>query len=184
MKGATTALEARRLYMVEKQLGARGIRNERVLEAMSRIPREEFIPDEWRRGAYEDEPVSIGHGQTISQPYMTALMVQALDLQGHERVLEVGAGCGYHAAVLGALAEEVITLELIPELAELARQKLRAHCLRRERTRYLRRRLRRIPRTDALRRNLGSCRGSSSAGPTGAAACRIRPDGCPCRLLR
>jgi protein-L-isoaspartate(D-aspartate) O-methyltransferase len=126
LKGASTALEAKRWHMVEKQLQARGIHNERVLGAMSRIPREEFIPKEWRRNAYEDEPVPIGHGQTISQPYMTALMVQILELKGLEKVLEVGTGCGYHAAVLGAVAAEVITLEIIPELAELARQNLRA----------------------------------------------------------
>ena len=77
-----------------------------------------------RSAAYSDEPLGIGYGQTISQPYMTALMVQCLELQGTEAVLEVGAGCGYHAAVLGALAARVITVELIPELAAMARENL------------------------------------------------------------
>ncbi|MCW5982500.1 MAG: protein-L-isoaspartate(D-aspartate) O-methyltransferase [Bryobacteraceae bacterium] len=124
MNGASTAMEALRWHMVEKQLKARGIADPRVLEAMSRIPREEFVPERFRREAYADEPISIGHGQTISQPYITALMAQTLELKGHEKVLEVGAGSGYHAAVLGALAAEVITLEIIPELAELARRNL------------------------------------------------------------
>jgi protein-L-isoaspartate(D-aspartate) O-methyltransferase len=124
--GAATALEAQRRYMVERQLKSRGIRDPRVLEAMGRIPRELFVPEKYRHNAYCDEPIPIGFGQTISQPYMTALMVQVLELQGTERVLEVGAGSGYHAAVLGALAAEVITVEIIPELAEMARRNLEA----------------------------------------------------------
>ena len=112
--------------MVERQLRRRGIFDERVLEAMAGIPRELFIPLEMRICAYDDGPVSIGHGQTISQPYMTALMAQCLELRGPETVLEVGAGSGYHAAVLGALAARVIAIELIPELAEQARLNLEA----------------------------------------------------------
>lgn len=115
-----------RKRMVEQQLRGRGIRDERVLAAMAEIPRERFLPEDRRNRAYEDEPVAIGHGQTISQPYMVALMTQCLELQGDEKVLEVGAGSGYHAAVLGALAREVIALELIPELAALAQQNLEA----------------------------------------------------------
>lgn len=115
--------EQRRL-MVERQLRARGIRDERVLAAMLEIPREEFIPSPYRGASYADDPAPIGHGQTISQPYMVALMAQCLELAGTETVLEVGAGCGYHAAVLGALAARVITIELTPELAEMARQNL------------------------------------------------------------
>jgi protein-L-isoaspartate(D-aspartate) O-methyltransferase len=114
----------KRRLMVERQLRARAIGDERVLAAMLEIPREEFIPERNRAASYADEPVSIGHGQTISQPYMTALMAQCLELQGTEMVLEVGAGCGYHAAVLGALAARVIAIELIPELAEMARDNL------------------------------------------------------------
>lgn len=110
--------------MVERQLRARGIHDERVLAAMLEIPREEFVPEPHRAASYADEPASIGHGQTISQPYMVALMAQVLELTGTETVLEVGGGCGYHAAVLGALAARVITVELVPELAALARQNL------------------------------------------------------------
>ena len=109
--------------MVERQLRARGIADERVLAAMAAIPREEFVPEPLRERAYADEPLSIGFGQTISQPYMVALMAQCLALDGTETVLEVGAGSGYHAAVLGALAGRVLALEFIPELAELARAK-------------------------------------------------------------
>lgn len=110
--------------MVERQLRRRGIFDERVLAAMGEIPRELFVPDELRERAYDDAPVSIGHGQTISQPYMTALMAQCLELTGGETLLEVGAGSGYHAAVLGALAARVFAMELVPELAEQARTNL------------------------------------------------------------
>lgn len=103
---------------------ARGIRDLGVLRAMSEIRRELFVPEESRSLAYADEPVIIGHGQTISQPYMTALMVECLELTGRETVLEVGAGSGYHAAVIGALAAQVYTIEIIPGLAEMARTNL------------------------------------------------------------
>ncbi len=115
--------------MVERQIEARGIWNPRLLEAMRAIPRERFIPEQHRQFACDDEPVTIGFGQTISQPYITALMVDSLQLKGHETVLEVGGGCGYHAAVLAALAARVISVEIIPELAELARQVLRENGL-------------------------------------------------------
>ncbi len=111
--------------MVEQQLRRRGIRDQRVLDAMGRIPREEFVPAKYRDRAYDDEPLSIGHGQTITQPYMTAEMAELLELKGTEKVLDVGSGSGYHAAVLGALAREVISIERIPELAALARENLR-----------------------------------------------------------
>jgi len=114
-----------REQMVEKQLRRRDIRDERVLHAMREIPREQFVPPELRIFAYRDEPVHIGYGQTISQPYMTALMAQELALRGDETVLEVGSGCGYAAAVLGALAARVITIEIVPGLVELARANLR-----------------------------------------------------------
>jgi protein-L-isoaspartate(D-aspartate) O-methyltransferase len=114
-----------RQRMVEKQLRRRGIHDERVLAAMGAIPREEFVPLEWRITAYADAPAEIGCGQTISQPYMVALMAAELELGGTETVLEVGAGCGYAAAVLGALSKRVVSLEIIPELAELARNNLR-----------------------------------------------------------
>lgn len=115
--------------MVEQQLRRRGIRDERVLRAMGEIPREEFIPPEFRILTYGDAAVHIGYGQTISQPYMTALMAQELELRGDETVLEVGAGSGYAAAVLGALAKRVLTVEIVPPLVEIARANLRrARC--------------------------------------------------------
>ena len=117
------ATERRR--MVEVQLRRRGIRDERVLAAMGAIPREEFVPAESRVVAYADGPTHVGYGQTISQPYMTALMAELLRLTGAETVLEVGAGCGYAAAVLGQLAARVVAVELIPALAQLARENLR-----------------------------------------------------------
>jgi protein-L-isoaspartate(D-aspartate) O-methyltransferase len=116
---------AERRKMVETQLRRRDIYDVRVLSAMLEVPREEFVPVESRVLAYNDAPVSIGYGQTISQPYMVALMAQCLNLKGAERVLEVGAGCGYAAAVLGTLAREVITVEIVPELVALARLNLR-----------------------------------------------------------
>jgi protein-L-isoaspartate(D-aspartate) O-methyltransferase len=111
--------------MVERQIKARGIRDRRVIEAMLTIPREQFVPEENRRLSCDDEPVSIGFGQTISQPYMTALMTECLELKGTETVLDVGSGCGYHAAVLGALAARVISIEIIPELARMAYENLK-----------------------------------------------------------
>jgi protein-L-isoaspartate(D-aspartate) O-methyltransferase len=111
--------------MVDTQLRRRGIQDERVLQAMREIPREEFVPAESRLMAYQDEPIPIGLGQTISQPYMTALMAESLALAGTETVLEVGAGSGYAAAVLGTLASRVISVEIIPALAQLAGENLR-----------------------------------------------------------
>ena len=112
--------------MVERQLRARGIGDERVLAAMARVPRELFVPPELRARAYEDEALPIGYGQTISQPYMVARICEALSLTGGERVLDVGTGSGYQAAVLAELAAEVDTIERIPELAERARANLEA----------------------------------------------------------
>jgi len=114
-----------RREMVGRQLRRRGIRDERVLAVMDEIPREEFVPIEHRVLAYRDDPVSIGFGQTISQPYMVALMAQELKLTGMETVLEVGAGSGYSAAVLGALGSRVYAIELLPGLASFARENLR-----------------------------------------------------------
>lgn len=100
------------------------ITDKRVVEAMRRVPREAFVPPEQYHAAYGDHPLSIGFGQTISQPFIVALMVQALELKGDEKVLELGTGSGYVAAILGELAEKVITVECIPELTESARQVL------------------------------------------------------------
>ena len=111
--------------MVERQLVKRGIKDLKVLSAMQTIPREDFVPDEFRSHAYTDEPLPIGLAQTISQPYMVALMAQCLMLSGDECVLEVGCGSGYAAAVLSTLAAKVITIEMLPELAERAEETLR-----------------------------------------------------------
>jgi protein-L-isoaspartate(D-aspartate) O-methyltransferase len=115
-----------RTRMVERQLRRRGIADERVLEAMSRVPRELFVPPAYRRSAYADEALPIGHGQTISQPYMVARICAELGLHGGERVLDVGTGSGYQSAVLAELADEVHTIERVPELLEQARANLEA----------------------------------------------------------
>jgi len=112
--------------MVEWQLRRRGIDDERVLAAMGRVPRELFVPPELRDDAYADAALPIGGGQTISQPYMVALICEQLGLRGGERVLDVGTGSGYQAAVLAELAAEVHTIERIPRLAEQARANLAA----------------------------------------------------------
>jgi protein-L-isoaspartate(D-aspartate) O-methyltransferase len=112
--------------MVERQLRARGIDDERVLAAMDGVPRELFVPPELRDRAYDDAALPISSGQTISQPYMVARICMELALRGRERVLDVGTGSGYQAAVLAELAEEVHSIERIPELAEEARMSLEA----------------------------------------------------------
>jgi protein-L-isoaspartate(D-aspartate) O-methyltransferase len=113
-----------RARMVEKQIRSRGVRDENVLAAMARIPREIFVPGDVRDLAYEDSPLPIPAGQTISQPYIVAYMVEALALEGGERVLEIGAGSGYAAAVLGAIARDVFAIERIEELADYATARL------------------------------------------------------------
>ena len=105
-------------------LRRRGIPDERVLRAIERVPRELFVPEDLRRSAYHDRALPIGHGQTISQPFMVATICAALGLEGGERVLDVGTGSGYQAAVLAELAGEVVTVERVPELAEQARATL------------------------------------------------------------
>jgi protein-L-isoaspartate(D-aspartate) O-methyltransferase len=117
-------MEERRARMVADQLARRGIRDPAVLDAFARVPREEFVDEDQRAYAYEDGPLGIGWGQTISQPYVVAMTVQALALQGHERVLEIGTGSGYAAAILGMLAREVVTIERISELAAIAAERL------------------------------------------------------------
>lgn len=102
----------------------REIADKRVIEAMKRVPREAFVPEEQYHAAYDDRPLSIGFGQTISQPFIVALMVQALELKGDEKVLELGTGSGYEAAILAELARKVVTVECIPELAESAKKVL------------------------------------------------------------
>jgi protein-L-isoaspartate(D-aspartate) O-methyltransferase len=110
--------------MVERQLHRRGISDERVLDAMREVPREHFVPEGVRRSAYNDSALPIGHEQTISQPWVVAAICQALRLHGGENVLEIGTGSGYSAAVLAQLADRVVSVERVPELAETARRKL------------------------------------------------------------
>lgn len=115
---------AARGEMVAQQIRARGIISPRLLDAMGTVARHEFVPAAAQASAYSDEPLPIGGGQTISQPFMVALMTNALQLSGTERVLEIGGGCGYQAAVLSLLAREVIVVELQPALACAARERL------------------------------------------------------------
>jgi protein-L-isoaspartate(D-aspartate) O-methyltransferase len=115
-----------RALMVERQLRARGISDERVLAAMGAVPRDLFVPEDVRPYAYEDGALPIGLGQTISQPFMVAAICALLALGGHERVLDVGTGSGYQAAVLAVLAAEVVTIERLPELAAAAKSALAA----------------------------------------------------------
>jgi protein-L-isoaspartate(D-aspartate) O-methyltransferase len=117
---------AERRAMVDEQLRARGIRDERVLAAMSRVPREEFVDPDDRRRAYLDMPLAIGFGQTISQPYMVALIAEAAEVHEGDEALDVGTGSGYAAAVLAELGATVHTIERIPELAAKARERLAA----------------------------------------------------------
>ncbi len=116
--------DAARLGMVETQIRKRGVLSPRVLEAMTGVPRHEFVPVQFHNDAYADKPLPIGEGQTISQPYMVAAMAEALELTGNERVLEIGTGSGYQAAVLSLLAREVISVESRTPLALAAQERL------------------------------------------------------------
>jgi protein-L-isoaspartate(D-aspartate) O-methyltransferase len=112
--------------MVKHEIAARGVRSEIVLAAMRKVPREAFLPEHLREFAYDDSALPIDAGQTISQPYIVALMTEALDLKGGEKILEIGTGSGYAAAVLAEIAREVFTVERISQLAEQAAAKLQA----------------------------------------------------------
>ncbi|MGQ9457873.1 MAG: protein-L-isoaspartate(D-aspartate) O-methyltransferase [Anaerolineae bacterium] len=114
-----------RLSMVESQLRLRDIRDEDVLRVMEKVPRHEFVPPEYVNQAYADHPLPIGYGQTISQPYIVALMTQLLRLKRGDKVLEIGTGSGYQAAILAELTDEVYTVEIIPQLAQAAEERLR-----------------------------------------------------------
>jgi protein-L-isoaspartate(D-aspartate) O-methyltransferase len=114
--------ETQRKRMVERQLLPRGIHDPLVLKAMEKVPREAFVPEDLRESAYGDNPLPIGEGQTISQPYIVALMTEALELKGAEKVLEIGTGSGYQAAVLAEIAKEVYTMERVASLSEKAEQ--------------------------------------------------------------
>jgi len=112
--------DALRSIMIERQLTARGITDKRVLEAFLNVSRHEFVPTELRAASYGDHPLPIGEGQTISQPYMVALMTQALGLSGNEKILEIGTGSGYQSAILARLAKEVYSVERLKGLSEKA----------------------------------------------------------------
>ncbi|MCD6521308.1 protein-L-isoaspartate(D-aspartate) O-methyltransferase [Candidatus Calescamantes bacterium] len=116
--------EKLRREMVEKQIIARGVKDPRLIQAMLKVERHLFVPPAYRHLAYTDQPLPIGEGQTISQPYIVALMTELLELKGDEKVLEIGTGSGYQAAILAELAQEVYTIEIIPKLAESARKRL------------------------------------------------------------
>ncbi len=110
--------------MVEIQIKARGVKDPRVLSALFKVERHRFVPEECLDSAYADQPLPIGEGQTISQPYIVALMTDLLDLKGNEKILEIGTGSGYQAAVLAELAKEVYTIEIVERLASTAKNRL------------------------------------------------------------
>lgn len=116
--------EDQRKQMVELQLSARGIEDKRILAAFNKIPREEFVPEEMRHLAYQDAPLAIGEGQTISQPYIVALMLQTLQLQPEDVVLEIGTGSGYQTAILAEIASQVYTVDRVWKLANRAKKHL------------------------------------------------------------
>jgi len=124
MAGEQADLERERRDMVRRQIEARGVEDQLVLEAMRAVPRHLFVPEHMRASAYRDSPLPIGQGQTISQPYIVAYMTAALHLTGEEKVLEVGTGSGYQAAILAYIAKEVVSVERLPRLAEEARETL------------------------------------------------------------
>ncbi len=118
--------QKKRSLMVEQQIKARGISDENVIRALAEVPREEFVPDHLKKFAYDDGPLSIGEGQTISQPYIVALMTECLEIKNTDRVLEIGTGSGYQTAVLLHIADFVCSIERIPSLAQKAQDKLEA----------------------------------------------------------
>lgn len=122
---AADEFESARLQMIRQDIEARGIRNTLVLEAMRSTPRHLFVPEPYRFMAYEDHPLPIGYGQTISQPYVVAVMTELLDPQAGNQVLEVGTGSGYQAAILARIVKEVYTIEIVPELARSAAERLK-----------------------------------------------------------
>ena len=122
----TMGFESARRRMVEKQILGRGIKDERVTGAMLKVPRHEFVPAKYSHYSYRDTPLPIGHDQTISQPYMVALMTEELNLSSADKVLEVGTGSGYQAAVLAEIVEDVYTIEIVEPLGESARARLEA----------------------------------------------------------
>ena len=126
MKNTNNAYAEERLSMVAHQIESRGIKDVHVLEAMKKVPRHVFVPENMRKYAYNDEPLPIGKGQTISQPYIVAYMTEVLELSSEGKVLEVGTGSGYQAAILAEIVKEVFTVEIIDELSKNARKTLEA----------------------------------------------------------
>ena len=122
----TTAYSEQREQLVEQTIVARGVSDPVVIEAMLAVPRHEFVPPEYRDGAYQDHPLPIGYGQTISQPYIVALMTESLALESDDVVLEVGTGSGYQAAVLAEIVDQVYSIEIIGALAERATETTRS----------------------------------------------------------
>lgn len=118
--------QSERHWMVSKQIAERGIKDSRVLKAMRKVPRHEFVPESEAPSAYEDYPLPIGYGQTISQPYIVAFMTEAVELTGEEKVLEIGTGSGYQAAVLAEIVPQVFTIEIVEPLAREAKKTLMA----------------------------------------------------------
>ena len=121
----TAKFTTERQAMVAEQIRARDVRDAQVLHAMETVPRHEFVPAEWLAQAYEDHPLPIGHGQTICQPYIVAVMTELAQIKRGDRVLEIGTGSGYQAAILAALTDQVYSVEIIPALAESAAEKLK-----------------------------------------------------------
>jgi protein-L-isoaspartate(D-aspartate) O-methyltransferase len=122
--GSTDAFREKRRQMVEQQISSRGIADKAVLQSMSKVERHRFVPASQWDSAYNDYPLPIGEGQTISQPYIVAYMTEAVELSPSEKVLEIGTGSGYQAAILGEIAREVYTIEIVPPLAERAKATL------------------------------------------------------------
>ena len=175
-----TTSPRRRARMVERQLRGRGIRDERVLAAMGKVPRELFVREPDRRRAYEDGALPIGFGQTISQPYMVAATCELLGLSGDENVLEVGTGSGYAAAVLAELAASVTTIERVPELAEQARAGTGGRRLPRGRGRRRRRVARACPSRSPFHAIAVAAAAPRGAGePLRAARARAVASSCP-----
>jgi len=121
---SSESFRQQREQMVQWQLEVRGVRNPAVLSAMRKVPRHQFVPKSLELLAYNDRPLPIGQGQTISQPYIVAYMTEVLDLEAGDKVLEIGTGSGYQAAILAEIVREVYTIEIVPELAETARERL------------------------------------------------------------
>ena len=120
-----TILSEARRTMIERDISRRGIKDQRLLTVMGTLPRHLFVPEEMRSSAYQDRPLPIGAGQTISQPYIVAFMTELLELKGRERVLEIGTGSGYQTAGLAALAEQVFSVEILPDLSARAERTLK-----------------------------------------------------------